>query len=194
MLLGYTFGGVLESEPARRRRWMFALGLGASALFLLLRGGEWYGDPRTWREATQGPRALPGIFAFLETSKYPASLQFLLMTLGPALALLPWLERLRGPLGRVLALLGRVPLFFYLLHLPVIHALALGVSLARSRTLTPWLFENHPMGNGPAPDGYRWSLPLLYAVWVVAMVLLTLACRWFAGVKARSHAPWLRYL
>jgi len=192
MALGYAFGPVLALEPARRKRVYLALGLGAVGLFLVLRGFELYGDPRPWR--APGPRALPPLFAFLETSKYPASLQFLLMTLGPALALLPALEAARGAAARALALFGRVPLFFYLLHIPLIHALSLAVSRVRDGAVSPWLFENHPMGNGRAPEGYTWSLPLLYAVWAVAVGLLYLACRWFADLKARRGEGWLRYL
>ena len=89
---------------------------------------------------------------------------------------------------------GRVPFFFYLVHIPLIHALALLVSKVRSGSVSPWLFENHPMGNPGPPDGYAWSLPLLYLVWAVATVLLYFVCRWFAALKARRTDWWLRYL
>jgi hypothetical protein len=115
------------------------------------------------------------------------------MTLGPALAVLPWLERASGLVVRWLALFGRVPLFFYLIHLPVIHALALLVSFARDGRVTPWLFESHPMGAGQAPEDYRWSLLLLYTVWAVAMGVLFVACRWFAELKVRHGGGWLRW-
>jgi hypothetical protein len=134
------------------------------------------------------------LLAFLNTSKYPASLAFLLMTLGPLLLLVPAFERLGGPLARVLTVFGRVPFFFYLLHIPLIHTLALAVSRLREGAVNPWLFANHPMGSGPAPAGYEWSLGLLYLVWLVAVALLYLACRWFARVKERRRDPWLRYL
>jgi len=83
------------------------------------------------------------------------------MTLGPMIALLPFAERARGPVGRVLAVFGRVPLFYYLLHIPAIHAAALVVSWAREGRVNPWLFANHPMLPPPVPPGYMWSLPLL---------------------------------
>ena len=137
---------------------------------------------------------LPAVFSFLNTSKYPASLSFLLMTLGPAIALIPLLERARGRVARVIAVFGRVPFFFYVLHIPLIHVLALVVSMIRLGEVSPWLFMNHPMGNPPAPDGYRWDLVLLYAVWAVAIALLYPACLWFARVKERSTAPFLRFL
>lgn len=194
LALGYAFGAVVTLEPARRRRITLALGLGAVALFVVLRGFNLYGDPRPWTAAAQGPHAPPALFAFLEPNKYPASFLFLLMTLGPVLVLLALLEAARGALARVLTLFGRVPLFFYLLHIPLIHALALLVSRVREGAVNPWLFENHPMGNGHAPEEYVWSLSLLYAVWAVAIALLYLACRWFADWKARRDDAWLRYL
>jgi len=116
------------------------------------------------------------------------------MTLGPTIALIPLLERARGALANWLTVFGRVPFFFYLLHIPLIHALALLVSLVRQGSVNPWLFANHPMGNPPPPEGYTWSLGLLYVVWAVAMVLLYLACRRFAELKARRTDAWLRYV
>jgi hypothetical protein len=89
---------------------------------------------------------------------------------------------------------GRVPFFFYLLHIPLIHALAVVVSLAREGQVNPWLFTNHPMGNPPPPDGYTWSLGLLYLVWATAIAILSVACRWFAGLKARRTEAWLKFL
>ena len=87
-----------------------------------------------------------------------------------------------------------MPFFFYLLHIPLIHLLAMGVSLVRLGAVSPWLFANHPMGNPPAPPGYTWSLGLLYLVWAIAVVLLYVPCRWFAGVKARRRDWWLGYV
>ncbi len=195
MAAGYAFGAILTLERARRDRICATLGLGAIALFLILRGFDLYGDPRPWRiPPGEGGLPTPALFAFLNTTKYPASLSFLLMTLGPTIALVPVLEKVGGALARWIALLGRVPFFFYVLHIPLIHALAIGVSLIRSGSVDPWLFANHPMGAPPPPDGYSWSLALLYAVWAVAIVILFFACRWFAGVKARRTDAWLRYL
>jgi len=184
MAAGYAFGSIVMLPANRRDRICVALGLGAIGLFLALRGLDAYGDPRTWHELAAGANGRPGL-AFLNTTKYPASLSFLLMTLGPTLALLPALERIRGAAARVLTIFGRVPFFFYVLHIPLIHALALVVSRLRTGEVDPWLFANHPMAAGPPPDGYRWSLPLLYLVWAIVVALLYLACRWYVGVKAR---------
>jgi len=197
MAAGYAFGKVMTLEPARRNRLCLAIGLSAIGLFLVLRGFNLYGNPRPWHATTQGSNGappMPALFAFLNTAKYPASLDFLLMTLGPIIALIPLLENLRGGLARRIALFGRVPFFFYVLHIPLIHALALVVSKFRLGFVSPWLFTNHPMGNPEPPDGYVWSLPLLYLIWGITIVLLYFACRWFADFKARRNDWWLQYL
>ena len=193
MAAGYAFGTVVMAEPARRRMLCLRIGGVAIALFLLLRGTNFYGDPRPWHGLGPGS-SLPAILAFLNTSKYPASLDFLLMTLGPTIVILPFLERARGALADVLNVFGRVPFFFYLLHIPLIHLLSLVVSVVREGRVNPWLFENHPMGNPPPPAGYTWGLPTLYAVWLIAVALLYIPCKWFASVKARRKSGWLRFL
>lgn len=196
--VGYAFGRVLTGEPERRNRICLAVGLGATALFLVLRGFNLYGDPRAWTAMTEasadGPPAMPAVLAFLNTTKYPASLSFLLMTLGPTITLIPLLERARGAVARFVTVFGRVPFFYYMLHIPLIHVLALVVSQIRLGAVSPWLFANHPMGNPPPPDGYTWSLPLLYLVFAVAIALLYIPCRWFAELKARRKDAWLSYL
>jgi hypothetical protein len=186
MALGYAFGTIMVMEPERRRRACLLLGLGAMAAFLVLRATRVYGDPRPWHGAS--------VLGFLNTTKYPASLQFLLMTLGPMIALLPLAEGARGRVAEALSVFGRVPLFYYLLHIPVIHAAALVVSYVREGSVNAWLFANHPMMNPPPPVGYTWGLPLLYLVFVVVVAVLYVPCRWFARVKARRPDGWLRYL
>jgi uncharacterized membrane protein len=196
MATGYAFGRILTLAPARRRRLCLMMGLSAIGLFLVLRGLNLYGDPRPWHSPVPGPYG-PGMAAFLSflnTTKYPASLSFLLMTLGPIIALIPLLEDLSGALARAITLFGRVPFFYYVLHIPLIHALALLVSKIRLGYVSPWLFANHPMGNPDPPEGYVWSLPLLYLVWALAILLLYPACRWFADLKAKRDDWWLKYL
>jgi uncharacterized membrane protein len=191
MAAGFGFGAILRLEPARRDRLCLALGLGAIALFIVLRAANLYGDPRAF---TAGDGAVPGLLSFLNTTKYPASFQFLLMTLGPAIALIPLLERARGALARGISVFGRVPFFYYLLHIPLIHVLALLVSKLREGSVNAWLFDNHPMNPGPVPEGYVWSLGLLYLVFAIAVALLYLPCRWYANLKARRRDWWLNYL
>ncbi len=191
MAAGYAFGVVFTLEPARRRRLLIGLGAGAIVAFLVLRGLDLYGDPRPWSGATNGPSAW---MRFLATSKYPASLLFILMTLGPMFLVMPMLERAHGSVSNILAVFGRVPLFFYLLHIPLIHAVAMLVSVMRGDGGISWLIGNHPVMIGPAPDGYRWSLPLLYAVTMACVALLYLPCRWFAVRRAARPESWMRYL
>jgi uncharacterized membrane protein len=197
MTAGYAFGKVISLEPARRKRICLLIGLGAVALFLLLRGFNLYGDPRPWHRSVisqNGAPSMPAVLSFLNCTKYPASLNFLLMTLGPIIALIPFLETASSSFSRVIAMFGRVPFFFYVLHIPLIHALALVVSKIRLGLVSPWLFTNHPMGNPEPPDGYTWSLPLLYLVWAITIALLYFACHWFADVKAKGTAWWLKYI
>ncbi len=156
----------------------------------VLRGFNIYGDPQPWSASGR----LPAVLSFLNTTKYPASLSFLLMTLGPTIALVPLLDRARGRVAQWLTVFGRVPFFYYVLHIPLIHALALVVSRIRTGSVDAWLFTNHPMGNPPAPDGYTWSLALLYLVWAVAIVILYVPSRWYSGLKARRSDWWLKYL
>jgi uncharacterized membrane protein len=197
MAVGYAFARILTFDSARRNRLCLAIGFGAIGFFLVLRGFNLYGDPRPWHVAAQernGAQPMPPWLAFLNTSKYPASLSFLLMTLGPIIALIPLFEGLRGALARRITIFGRVPFFFYMLHIPLIHALALIVSKIRLGFVSPWLFTNHPMGNPEPPDGYVWSLPLLYLVWGITIALLYFVCRWFAEFKAKRGDWWLKYV
>lgn len=178
MAAGYTFGRVLMMAAERRDRMCLRIGIAAIALFVALRTFNLYGDPRHW--SPEQP------LSFLNTTKYPASLLFLLMTLGPLIALLPAFDRARGAVAGVLEVFGRVPLFYYVLHIPLIHLAAIGVSLIRTGAITPWLFGNHPMEPPEQPDGYQWSLPLLYLVTTVCVAILYFACRWWLARQRPS--------
>ena len=191
MAAGFGFGRVMQMEAGRRRHVCLSLGAGAIVAFLILRGFNLYGDPRPWGNAT--PPA-PTLLQFLGTTKYPASLLFLLMTLGPTILAIPLLERARGPIANVLTVFGRVPFFYYVLHIPLIHVLAIVVSRIRMGEVSGWLFASHPMAPPPPPDGYTWSLPLLYLVWAIAVVMLYGACRWYAGLKARRNDWWMKFV
>jgi uncharacterized membrane protein len=181
MAAGFAFGAVV-----RRREVCIGIGIGATALFLVLRGIDAYGDPRHWHDM---PAQVPFIIRFLNTTKYPASLDYLLMTLGPTILVLPFVKG-----QRVLDTFGRVPLFFYVLHIPLIHTVACIVSVIRTGAIDPWLFTNHPMMNPEPPDGYTWSLWLLYLVWLIVIAILLPVCQWYARLKATRRSPWLSYL
>ena len=189
---GYAFGAVMAADRGTRHRWCYRIGLGAIALFLVLRGFNIYGDPSPW-SATSGK--VPPVLSFLWTTKYPASLLFLLMTLGPVIALLPPLENARGRFAGWLQVFGREPLFFYLLHIPFIHLVAVLISQVRTPDATPWLFLNHPLRIPPAPEGYRYPLPMLWAVWIAVSIALYFPTRWYGRLKERTGGRGLlRYI
>ncbi len=171
MAAGYAFGRVLQWPIEQRNRACVVIGGAATLLFIALRTFNIYGDPRPWN--------IDQPLSFLNTNKYPASLLFLLMTMGPLIMLMPLFERARGAVGGALELFGRVPLFYYVLHIPLIHVAAIIVSLIRTGSITPWLFGNHPMEPPEQPPGYRWSLTLLYLVTAICVVALYGACRWW---------------
>jgi uncharacterized membrane protein len=189
MTAGYAFGAVLRMSPERRRWTCYAIGGGAFAAFFIVQCYNVYRDP-WWASNPQ----VPIWIRFLTATKYPASLLFLMMTLGPTIAALPLLEGAQGRIAQWLAVFGRVPLFYYLLHIPLVHAVAVGISLVRSPAATGWLFGNHPINPGETPEGYTWSLGLLYLVTVAVVVALYFPCRWFAQLKARRKDAWLSYL
>lgn len=184
MAAGYGFGAVLELPAEKRRRVCFAIGLAAVALFIVLRATGAYGDPRAWDRTSA--------LGFLNASKYPASLQFLLMTLGPMMIALPLLENARGRIARWLSVFGQVPFFYYVLHIPLIHLIAVLISVVRTPESTGWLFANHPMLPPEVPPDYIWSLPLLYLVTALVVVLLYFPSRWLVVKKSAVRASWMR--
>jgi uncharacterized membrane protein len=191
LLVGYGSGVLWLLEPRRRQRWLFALGAGATLVFIVLRSMNEYGDPQPWRPQSAG---LFSAFAFLNCAKYPPSLFYVLMTLGPALLLLAARDRALGRRGRWLVTFGRVPLFFYLLHLPLIHLLALTVAWFRYPDVG-FMFQNIFMGGaGRVPAGYGFGLPVVYGLWLVVVLLLYPPCAWFADLKGRRRSVWLSYL
>ena len=187
MAIGYAFGGILIREPFDRRRLCLWIGISATAAFLVVGGAEIARQPAA-------RAAAPLLFRLLSQRKYPASQLFLLMTLGPTIAFLAITDQARGTIAGGPAVFGRVPFFYYLLHIPLIHAVALVVSLVGEGRVNPWLFANHPMMPPPVPAGYVWSLPLLYLVLAVVVAVLYRPCRYFAELKNRSGAALVRYL
>jgi len=215
MAAGYALGVVYRWDAARRRRLLLRLGGATTALFIILRAINSYGDPSRW---SQQSSTLFTVLSFLNTTKYPPSLLFLLMTLGPALLALALFESsfessdsaprstvannakpslTLEPLPRVrlrnfFVTLGRVPLFFYLLQWPAAHLISIIVHAATGKPWR-WLLGN-AMGIAPPPPGVGFNLAVVYACWLVGVLLLYPLCKWFAGVKARSRDWWLSYL
>ena len=190
--VGYSLGQIYRWSPERRRPFLLRLGVGLTAAFVALRALNIYGDPAPW--AAQESPALT-IVSFLNVTKYPASLLFLLMTLGPALLILCALDERVPRLLRPALVFGRVPLFYFLLHLPLIHLLAVIVCYGQNGAVH-WMFESPDLGRYPftPPPGWGLSLPLIYLLWVLVVALLFPVCRWFASVKRRRNSPWLSYV
>jgi uncharacterized membrane protein len=192
MALGYAVGHVYSWDASRRQRLLVRVGAACIVLFIVLRSGNVYGDPSLWARQSRPAMTL---VSFLNTTKYPASLLYLLMTLGPGLIALAAAEgwqdasRLKTPL----VTLGRVPLFYYLLQWLTAHVIAVVLSLAAGKSVA-YLFMSPPDTFVQAPADAGFSLPVVWASWIAGVVLLYPICRWYAGVKARRKDWWLSYM
>lgn len=187
MAVGFCFGQLMQWEPGRRRRWLLWLGTGLTSAFVLLRLSNWYGNPKPWSVQSDLTHT---VLSFLDCHKYPPSLCYLLMTLGPGLLALAWWDSGAPRMLKPILVFGRVPLFYYLLHLPLIHALAVGVEFMRHGR-ADWLYGN-PAAKAPPEAGF--GLLGTYLAWAVVLLLLYPVCRWFSELKRRHRNPWLSYL
>jgi len=187
MFLGYGAAGVFELPPEQRDQRLLRIGVTLVSAFILLRALNVYGDPHPW--AVNPSRTAASIMSFLATTKYPPSLLYLLMTLGPAAILCAFADRFRGSIKDALVTLGRAPLAFYLAHFYLIHvgAILVGVAqgFAAEQFFTPYRFF---------PKGYGVSLFGVYLIWITLVVILYPLCRWVAAVKARRQDWWLSYI
>ena len=194
MAAGYCFGPVLLMEPARKRRVLRTTGAALILAFAVLRALNVYGDPAPW---SPQPSAAFTILSFLRTTKYPPSLEFLLMTLGPAALLLWYFERRGLRQDHPLVVIGRVPLFFFVVHFWAIHALASFMAWLRyGADSLRFLFSPLPSMGGARelfPAGFGYQLATVYVVWIGIVVGMYPLCRWFADVKARRKDWWLGY-
>jgi uncharacterized membrane protein len=190
--VGYGLGQIYAWHPARRQAFLLRLSIGLTIGFVILRAVNIYGDPSRW--ATQRTPAYT-VLSFLNTTKYPPSLLFILMTLGPALLLL-WSVDARTPrLLRAALIIGKVPMFYYLLHFALIHVLAVLICYARYGHIH-WMFESPDLAHFPVtqPPGWGLTLPLVYLIWAVVVIAMYPLCRWHSALKQRSNNPWLSYL
>jgi uncharacterized membrane protein len=190
--VGYSLGALWGLPAERRQAILLRLGLGCIAALLVLRGFNVYGDPEPWSMQSSGVMTL---VSFLDLNKYPPSLLFLLMTLGPVLLALRALDGHTPALLRPAQVVGKVPMFYYLLHIVTLHLVALGACLFRFGTIRPAIesptVDRFPMTQ---PPGWPAGLPVVYLVWIGVVVAIYPLCRWYAGVKRRSNNPWLSYL
>jgi uncharacterized membrane protein len=199
MTAGYGFGTLLLLPGGIRQRRIFLLGLAVTLSFIILRAINIYGDRPAEQPGQAGPWSLQKdwlftLFSFLNCQKYPPSLLYLLMTLGPAIMAVALFDRPLGPLAGPIITFGRVPLFYYLLHIPLIHGGAVLLDYARFGWSPlawhgPW-----DVKPGGIPPDYGVSLPMVYVIWIGVVLILYPPCRWFAEVKRRRRDPWLSYL
>ncbi|MGH9162191.1 MAG: hypothetical protein ACRD2X_19670 [Vicinamibacteraceae bacterium] len=189
MALGVVLAAVYDWEAFQRRRVLLGCGAAAVGIFIGVRLFNAYGDPVAW--VTQG-RPLLTIASFLNVRKYPPSLDFLLMTLGPALMVLALADRLRarGPI-EWLAVYGRVPLFFYVTHIFVAHAVAVLLAFVQGGELRRIQVVNDPSS---IPDWYGVPLAGVYLLWALVVLMLFYPCRRFGMLKRTRQDWWLRYM
>ena len=180
MAAGYAFGALLQRPEAERRRTLLRLGGAMTAAFVMLRLANVYGDPSRWSVQKD---AITTVMSFLNTSKYPPSLDYLLMTLGPAIMALVAFDGWSGPVARFFAVFGRVPLFYYLAHIVVAHLLA-GLTAMAFGFGTAVLFGN--VFFAPVQD-WGFGLGVVYLMWFIVIGLLYLPCRWYADLKSRRR-------
>jgi uncharacterized membrane protein len=181
MAAGYAFGPSMQLDAKLRRRRLLRLGTAVTAGFVLLRATNFYGDPTPWAVQETSSATM---LSFLNCEKYPPSLLFLMMTVGPALLLLAALDDMGGRLVRWLTTYGRVPFFFYVTHIYFIHGLAIVLAMFES-----WFF----FSSAKAP-AIALSLPGVYLVWLFVLILLYPVCRWFAALKQRRTERYWSYL
>lgn len=200
--LGYGFGAIFTEPQAKRDRTVLLLGLGMLAAFFVLRWLNVYGDPafatgpeavaRDWREQSTIGAA---IMVFFDVQKYPPSLQYTLVTLGVVLTIFPFLSRLTGIVRSVLNTFGAVPFFFYILHIYLIHLLAIAANAAMGRDVTGMF--NYMINAFFRPEllqGLGFSLAWTYVAWIVVLAMLYPLCRYWQQLKARRRDWWLSYL
>lgn len=215
MAAGYAFGAVMKKPVAERRKIMLWLGTACIALFLVLRATNLYGNPHRPGFTTDGDfhaqsRVSMTIVDFLDVEKYPPSFDYLLMTLGPGFLALAWFDTLKtdnrkagklrsggqslkSGVGRFFLVYGRVPMFYYVLHIYLIHLLAFFVALLTRQPALWLIVGGGPMVNGPRA-GYGHGLGVVYATWVAAILILYLPCRWYMELKQRRQAWWMGYI
>lgn len=193
MAAGFCFGRIFELEGERRRQLLIRLGAALTAAFVLIRALNIYGDPRPWQGQST---PLFTVLSFLNTTKYPPSLSFVLMTLGPAMLFLAAVERWRTGDRNPLVVFGRVPLLYFVLHIPIIHLMAVGLTWLRYGN-APFLWLPPPTlgtSRDAFPPDYGWDLWVAYAVTFAAVGILYPVCLWLARIKATGGGRWLSYL
>ena len=210
MSAGYVLGAVYNMPAEERRKILLVIGLACCLLFVILRATNLYGNAAGaggtgaggFALGSEGPFSVQAttektFIKFFNVHKYPPSLDFLLMTLGPGLVLLSWAEGFdfKGALGKLLhpvVVIGKVPMFYYICHLYLIHLMAIVAALSFGQ---PWKWLLHGgFFMNPIPQGYGHNLPFIWLMWATCVAILYLPCRWYAQYKATHKAKWLSYI
>ena len=195
MALGYCIGPIFTQPAFERQRLLMRAGILITLTFVLVRALNDYGDPARW--SWQASASFT-VLSFLNTTKYPPSLSFLLMTLGPALLALSYLDRANWSRSNPLIVFGRVPLFYFVVHFMMAHGAIVVLSLISHGTAAlGFIFQPVPSMGGPAtsfPQDFGYDLWVVYAVWIAIVLALYPLCAWFARVKDRNPKWWLSYL
>ena len=186
MLFGYGTARVFQEPAERRNGRLLAWGLAATSAFVLLRGAGIYGDPNSWQVQNGAVRTL---IDFLNVTKYPPSLLYLLMTLGPAAILCAFADRVPHVVSQPLIVFGRVPFAFYVAHLYLIHSLAVAFGVIQGFDAPQFLTFSFFF-----PKGYGVGLAGVYFVWLLVIAMLYPLCLWVAAFKERRRDWWLSYL
>lgn len=188
MAVGYAFGTIYKIEAALRKRVLLQIGLACITIFIILRWSNIYGDKDLWVTYDTWWKT---VLSFIDCTKYPPSLLYLLMTLGPGIVALALLENTHNRLSRFFTVYGKVPMFYYILHVPIIHGLAMIVAVINGSNVSRFLQSLFFAAPDPT---WGFSLPVIYMVWVFVVLLLYAPCLWFMKVKARRKDWWLSYL
>ena len=189
MCLGYGLGFIFRQAPQQRHRNVLLMALGFLAAFVVLRAINGYGDPAPWSVQSS---AVMTVLSFMNVSKYPPSLMYVLVTLGVAMLLFLALDKLSGPIQKVLLAFGRTSLFTYVLHIYLAHSVALLIGVLGGLSAS-YYFDFLARFAG-APDGQGYELPIVYGTWLVVVAMLYPVSSWFARVKRERRDWWLSYL
>jgi uncharacterized membrane protein len=190
MMLGYCFGKFYKNNVGKNKGRVITLGLGVVALFIILRSSNLYGDSLHW---SSQKNVLFSIMSFLDTQKYPPSLLYSCMTLGPAIIFLGLSSNTRNRVAEIFKVYGRVPFFYYVLHFFIIHGVAVILFLSRGHSWKEGMeVPNSPFKFVLPGDGY--NLAIVYLIWIMIVIALYPLCKWFGNYKKTHRNKWLSYL
>ncbi len=193
MLLGYSFGKLYQAgfAQSKRKQILTWMGFGSIALFVVLRFINIYGDPNVW--SVQSTPLLT-FLSFLNVTKYPPSLDYILITLGPSFLFLAHTENWKGKIASDITALGRVPMFYYIVHIYVIHLIALAAATLTGFDASDMIFSTW-VTDSPALKGYGFSLGVVYVIWIAVVLALLPVCKWYDRYKQTNRSKWwLSYL